>query len=70
MDDITFYWNMLNLVWFFDNGLWREILVSFYQGERSNIEQLHHAKKPHSSRPTPLDVIESWFQGLEMGLTC
>ena len=28
MDDITFYWNMLNLVWFFDNGLWREVVVS------------------------------------------
>ena len=28
MDDITFYRNMLILVWFFDNRLWREVVVS------------------------------------------
>ena len=30
MDDITFYRNMLNLVWFFDNRLWREVVVSIW----------------------------------------
>ena len=26
--DITFYRNLLGLVWFFDNGLWREVVLS------------------------------------------
>ena len=30
MDDITFYRNMLNLVCFFDNRLWREVVVSIW----------------------------------------
>ena len=35
MDDIAFCRNMLNLVWFFDNGLWREVVVSLQGQTRS-----------------------------------
>ena len=28
--DITFWRNMLNLVWFFDDGLWGEVVVSLW----------------------------------------
>ena len=45
MDDITFCRNMLNLVWLFNNVLWREVVVSLPKQQQKIFESFGATKQ-------------------------